>query len=310
MPAYGPLLRAESPTDLCLACHVQEGGVVFGSDPLVPAPELGAGNFTFLLEDNINDGPDGAVMPIPGHRAGHSVVSLEWNLAADPDHVTAPGGSFPSSQLSCVSCHDPHGNSNYRMLYGQGQIGEAGFAFVYDAPIGAGIDVGPESPSSHAAYHSGWSDWCANCHGFYHGELQGGFEHPSDRPMSGPERDSYNEYDGPDAPAGGQFATAYLPEVAIEDPNISVTSTFGVHSSSRVNCLSCHRAHATSAPASLRWDPNVLRLSEDGLVSGSYAIPDPYAHAEQRALCVKCHYEDALDHGMDEPCMSCHREHQ
>ena len=56
-----------------------------------------------------------------------------------------------------------------------------------------------------------------------------------------------------------------------------------------VMCLSCHRAHASSAPHAGRWDFNVALLSEDGAVSQSYAIPDPYGGPNQGTLCSKCH---------------------
>jgi hypothetical protein len=56
-----------------------------------------------------------------------------------------------------------------------------------------------------------------------------------------------------------------------------------------VMCLSCHRAHATSAPGAGRWDFNVSLLAEDGVESGSYPIPDPYMSASQGTLCTKCH---------------------
>ena len=60
-------------------------------------------------------------------------------------------------------------------------------------------------------------------------------------------------------------------------------------------CLSCHRAHASSAPAAGRWDFNVTFLHEDGAESGSWTIPDPYGDLSQRSLCNKCHKKDEFD---------------
>ena len=45
-----------------------------------------------------------------------------------------------------------------------------------------------------------------------------------------------------------------------------------------------------------RWEFGVTLLHEDGLESGSYAIPDPYSSINQRSLCNKCHVKDAGDH--------------
>jgi hypothetical protein len=61
-------------------------------------------------------------------------------------------------------------------------------------------------------------------------------------------------------------------------------------------CLTCHRAHASSAPDAGRWDFNVTLLHEDGDESGSYEIPDPYSSVNQRSLCNKCHKKDVDDH--------------
>ena len=35
--------------------------------------------------------------------------------------------------------------------------------------------------------------------------------------------------------------------------------------------------------------------NEDGVESGSYQIPDPYADLNQRSLCNKCHNKDVND---------------
>ena len=59
-----------------------------------------------------------------------------------------------------------------------------------------------------------------------------------------------------------------------------------------VSCVSCHRAHASSAPNALRWDPNITVWAEEGIASASYAIPNPYASTAgplQETLCQKCH---------------------
>ncbi len=146
-----------------------------------------------------------------------------------------------------------------------------------------------------------------NCHVSFrdHGP---GFEHDVDHVLESDERDSYNRYNGDSDPLGADLSTAYLPEVPIEDRAAAISSTLGAWSSNRVSCMSCHRAHATSAPKAGRWDFNVLRLGDDGVESGSYPIPNPYADPDQRQLCVKCHYNEAEDHGWDRACIECHRE--
>jgi len=287
------LLAASSPTDLCLTCHAGQNGV-FGTSPLNPPPERGAGNFVFLLEDNINDSPDGQTNPIGGHAAGHSVVSLAQGVSVDPQWPYSPGGSFPTSELSCVSCHDPHGNSSFRMLNGAGPVQGGIFDFIYPAPEATGIDptdpFSMETNSNHTAYRSGMGNWCANCHGQYHDNATGGrLRHEFDAELEGTELDNYNQYNGTGDPQGGNVATAYLAAVPIEDPASTVDRESGAVTGSTTMCLSCHRAHASSAPHALRWDRYVGQLSLDGVVSGSYPIPNPYPDANQVSLCAKCH---------------------
>jgi len=289
----GALLIADTATDLCLTCHAEGNGAVMGTDPSLPPPEKGGGNFVFLLEDNLNDAPNGMYDPIFGEAAGHSIVALAQGLVGDTRHPFSPGGSFPGDQLGCTSCHDPHGNGNFRMLYGVGAVQDDLFTFAYPAPlaVGIGLNVGPESKARHSAYQRGMSAWCANCHGPAYHKTPGGstFVHVSDRALASHVSAQYNRYDGDRDPLGGNQATAYLPDVPFEDPSNDPGSTTGPSPSSRVMCLSCHRAHASSSPAAGRWDLNVQTLGLDGVASGSYPIPNPYGDASQRRLCWKCH---------------------
>jgi hypothetical protein len=285
------LLRDETPSDVCLSCH---GGFIsdtFGSDPLNPPPEVGSGNFVFLLEDNLNDG---AGVAINGDAAGHNINAPSRGVGADGTLVTGPGGSFPSSALGCTSCHDPHGNQNFRLLYGAGPVQDGLHTFTHPAFEADGLSVyhGQERNDRHTAYKSGVSRWCGNCHGdFHHNMTQ--YVHPSGHVLTGPISTNYDLYNGTDDTSGGSHATAYLAAVPFEDPANTRNSTAGPAPSSRVMCLSCHRAHASSAPDAGRRHFNVTFLADDGGASGSYPIPNPYGSASQRSLCNKCHVRDA-----------------
>jgi hypothetical protein len=302
----GGLIDGRSPTDICLGCHATANGAVFGYDPLAPATEYGGGNFIFLLEDNINDARNGAQQPIVGEAAGHNIVAPGTGLFADSRYGLAPGGTYPASDLGCTSCHDPHGNLNYRMLHGAGDIQGGAYTFSAPAPVAAGVDLGggPESSTNHTAYQAGWAAWCGNCHGVGYHELgQGRFEHPAEPVLGTTIRDRYDAYLGDANPTGGIAATSYLLDVPFEDSATTNSGTSGPTASSRASCISCHRAHATSTPAAGRWDWNVDSLGEDGAVSGSYVIPNPYTDPLQRSLCVKCH---DIDHDNGKSCLNCH----
>ncbi len=291
------LLNDATPSDVCLSCHADWISHTFGNDPLNPPDEVGGGNFVFLLEDNLNDGHDGANQPIPGDAAGHNLLAPSRGVGPDATLTTSPGGNFPSGELGCTSCHDPHGNGNFRMLYGAGRVVQDGlYAFVNDAPEAFGISIyhGVEQPRKHTAYISGMSDWCGNCHAAFH-DNQSQFVHPSGSTLGESIAANYNAYNGTEDQTGGSQESAYLPMVPFEDPSAEYTSTAGPSAASRVICLSCHRAHASSAPDGGRWDFSVTFLYEDGVESGSYPIPDPYESDNQRSLCNKCHVKDEYD---------------
>jgi len=287
----GSLLLSGSSSDLCLSCHATEYGAVLGPDALAPPPERGPGNFVFLLSTNINDGADGATNPIPGDAAGHNLSAPGHGLATDGTRLTSPGGTYPAADLKCTSCHDPHGNTNYRFLWGPG----GNSSFAYAAPEAEGLDLAlgeVENNANHVAYRGGVSLWCANCHAGYlqkHNRMGSSFRHWTDTTMGSMVRERYGVYNGTADPTGGVAATSYLAAVPFEVADNTLTRTSGPTATSRVMCLTCHRAHATSSPAAGRWDFNVARLGDDGLISGSYPLPNPYLDPDQDPLCRKCH---------------------
>ncbi len=292
------LLIRESPSDVCLSCHATSRGAVFANDVLNPAPERGAGNFIFLLEDNLNDGHGGGDDPIDGDAAGHNLNAPGYGLAPDATLGTAPGGTFNAENLGCSSCHDPHGNASFRLLHGVGSIQDDTYTFTNPAPDAEGLRLfgGGEGDSAHTAYRSGMSLWCGNCHNSFHNtSYPTVLKHPSGAALGATVASNYNSYNGTDDADGGLTATAYLNEVPFEDPGSETDMVAGPSSTSKVMCLTCHRAHASSARDAGRWDFDVTFLHEDGEESGSYQIPDPYASLNQRSLCNKCHVKDADD---------------
>ncbi|RKZ14410.1 hypothetical protein DRQ53_11600, partial [bacterium] len=128
------LLTDSTPSDVCLNCHATGLGAVFAVDVLNPSPMKGAGNFIFLLEDNLNDGHGGAANPISGDAAGHNLNAPGHGLATDATLTTAPGGTFPAGAMACSSCHDPHGTEDFRMLYGVRTVQGGIATFTNPAP--------------------------------------------------------------------------------------------------------------------------------------------------------------------------------
>jgi hypothetical protein len=285
------LLIRSTPTEVCLTCHADHLGAVWGADPVAPPAEKGGGNFCFVTEDNINDGSGSALI---GSYGVHNCIAPAHGGIQDPTLAAAPGGTYPASALGCTSCHNPHGNTNFRLLYGAGHVEAGDYDFDFAAPTATGISInsGVESPASHTAYRGGMSQWCANCHGDYH-DNSTKLIHPSGVTLGGSIAQTYGLYNGTNQTPGSP-ATSYIPQVAFEDAAMTTTSTGGPTASSQVSCITCHRAHGSSAPNLGRWDFNVASFATEGR-NGSYALPNPYAATAgtaQRSLCNKCHEKD------------------
>jgi hypothetical protein len=115
----GPyLLKAQDQSGACLNCHqsadtaptgyhVSTAGVT-PYDSTVPVEMTPGGDFAWLKKTM-----RGSVRQTPttwdGERHGHNIIALDYGYVQDRAHATAPGGSYPSANLHCSSCHDPHG---------------------------------------------------------------------------------------------------------------------------------------------------------------------------------------------------------
>ncbi|MGV1101048.1 cytochrome c3 family protein [Thiovibrio sp. JS02] len=149
------LLLGSDQSSTCLNCHEQAGDsgpsgyhvstaaadMPAGVAPLQKTP---GGDFGWLKKD-YSYTVDGVVGVESGHGHGHNIVAVDQGYGVDPVNAVAPGGSFPSAQLACNSCHDPHGK--YRRM-AEGNVATSGAPIIgsgsyADSPIPlAGQSVG------------------------------------------------------------------------------------------------------------------------------------------------------------------------
>jgi hypothetical protein len=296
------LLKDATPSDTCLMCHAAYGQLTADGQSLGPG-----GDFYWVTQDVVYESHGTTTVYAREH--GHNIDAPGNGVAVDDVLTDAPGGDYDSSYLGCNSCHDPHGNTNFRMLYGAGESAAnypGGYNFAEIAPIAEGnsrktniADAGAEKTAQHTAYISGMSDWCANCHSGMHSGMSASLVHPTDQNLGSGLSGNYNAYVTTSDQTGGSYDTAYLPLVPFEDAANTIASTTGTTGTSKVMCLTCHRAHASPYPDAGRWDFAATLLEESHPVGEPYLTQydgAPLDMLNQRSLCNKCHIQDEGDH--------------
>jgi hypothetical protein len=127
------LLVGIDQSSACLTCHEHAGDtgpssyhistaaadMPAGTAPLQRTP---GGDFGWLKK-TYSFTVRGTTTTEDGATHGHNIIAADFGYAVDPHNANSPGGTFPSTQLGCSSCHDPHGQ--YRRL-STGVIAKAG----------------------------------------------------------------------------------------------------------------------------------------------------------------------------------------
>lgn len=250
------LLVGTDASSTCLSCHQSASATgpssYYISTPdtkltagLSPLQRTPGGDFGWLKKTyNYSFTSGGVTTNYTETGAGHNTVAVDFGYTVDSRNTLAPGGTFPSSQLSCASCHDPHGRGRRlpdgtyvttgAPIIGSGSYdtsanpaaGEAvGIYSLLGSPAysGAGfrtypIAVAPATynrseavTQTRTAYgHTGsntWGNWCASCHPGMHST--GNYVHPVDASLTPAIADNYNKY-VKSGDMTGSSATAFL----------------------------------------------------------------------------------------------------
>ena len=180
--------------------------------------------------------------------------------------------------------------------------------------------------------YDSWGGWCSTCHPGMHGDSPGspsGVVHPVNAALNG-EASNYNAY-VKTGDLTGSNTDSFTSLVPYSSPvtNIALLSSLanndgsvltGPQGSDRLNCLSCHRAHASGWEYALRWNneaefltlgppatpiyPGIdAGLGNQGQFNRGYTIAQMEAAyndrpaglefaGHQRVLCNKCHLKD------------------
>ncbi len=163
--------------------------------------------------------------------------------------------------LTCASCHDPHGSANYRIIK----------ATINGTPVSvAQVDEGANKDYDTEQWGTGQSNVCAACHSAYHvttagagsdatEAANGGYTHRIDMPFN--------------------YGNNTTPEAGWTDAN-NVTVSLPLAESGTNNnvvCQTCHLPHGTSASMS--------GFAFNAGPAGSSAL----LRLDNRGVCEACH---------------------
>jgi len=163
----GALLIKSDQSSTCLSCHENANDTGPSSyHSSTPEAKLGAGQAPLQRSPGGDFGwlkksytwvQRNSTTTEAGQTHGHNIIAGDYNYTVDTDNPTAPGGSFPSNQLACNSCHDQHGQyhrlpngtvaapapggSNLGPIIGSGSY-DTSFGNSAAKPIPAGQSVG------------------------------------------------------------------------------------------------------------------------------------------------------------------------
>lgn len=213
------LLRRGTALDLCLSCH--DGANAEAPDVVAPV-------------GYVSDCAGGAFATTNGTP---SAKSHHLNNAT-PE---VPSGGTISMILSCTTCHDPHGNDNYRNL--RPDPTKSGLTPITVLAIQTNHSNGSNPAQVYVPqniiYKSGISKWCSQCHG-------APTHHSVDKPLWASTVADYTTWAG-----------VSLPRVPVHSPSDNTVPS----SDDQVMCLSCHKAHGS--------DHDHLLIYADGTTQNS-----------------------------------------
>ena len=310
------LKEAGTIQQFCYTCHgnggpgsdlaVQEGTFYGGTTPGSPyggktastAVGLRAGGFEQARVNttdatNSTDNPGAVTIGVLSTPATvNSAHAIDGTTAGTMWGNGAIGtGAGPSFTLDCTSCHDPHGNGNYRILRtvptGSGGAGYAipdtypkaaadytvsNYFVMNFGALPANLPAGA-TPAPGQSILVDTSAWCAQCHTRY----------LATRNAPGPTPPASNPN------ASRQSSGDSIFNYRHTSSGISVSSSTGAVSFVNRACITCHAAHGSNAQMTGTYSSTVPWPGGGTINPTNDTERASLLKMDNRGMCKKCH---------------------
>lgn len=256
------LLKAATVNATCKTCHNGTGSKYNVSDGTVVVSNGAGGTTTKGSPAGPFGAQDGYVYSaVYAVTSNHSIGSVTINKA--------PGGNYGGASvgwtdtLTCASCHDPHATShNYRALLGSKLDSVSIAVYGYATSVVNADEV--------ATYVYGMNTFCSACHKDFNVGSGSGSTSPAK---------TYSTTQG-----------GYRHAVGIAPSTKGYTTTFPLEGTNRNNndiviCLTCHRAHGTTATGT---NQSAYDQNGDSIVN-SADVTTALKRANNMTICEDCH---------------------
>jgi hypothetical protein len=253
------LLKAGDPVALCLSCHDNVTGIpdVVGVD-VNGLVDRSAGHFVLPGEPNPR-----------GHKLDYGLITGDFELCMRC-HFS---GSFATASVTCIDCHNPHGNNRPRNLQWASYPGGEPQLGLLESGVSSGLARYEASNVAYGTLNNEQlrevTNICLDCHHVFSGDSyidpEGNGIHNL-HPTYDSERDSRNSISpgnsrGTTDPGhwedgtGAGFTHAARVRFVNNGASDFVSAQQVDAAVNGVFCLSCHKAHGSDNAFSLVWNP-------------------------------------------------------